>query len=69
MYMATRENREATARVSEEKNKHLATRASELALNHGRPADAVTDADLIWAKRELKPLEISSPKVKGGSGI
>lgn len=68
--MATREiNDDATARASEEKNQFLAKRASELALNHGRPADAVTDADIVWAKRELKPMELLSPKVPEGSGI
>jgi hypothetical protein len=67
--MTTRENRKSTARVSGEKNQHLARRASELAMNHGRPADAVTDADLIWAKRELKPMEISSPTKKSSRGF
>lgn len=68
--MATRDDKDVTARASEEGSKYLAKRASELALNHGRPADAITDADLNWAKRELKPMELSSPTVKSeSSGI
>ena len=59
--MAMREDKEIPAHDPEEKNRHLAKRASELALNHGRPADSVTDADVVWAKRELKPMKLSSP--------
>ncbi|HUR47157.1 MAG TPA: hypothetical protein VMZ27_14855 [Candidatus Saccharimonadales bacterium] len=50
----------------EDKIKHLARRASELALNRGRPAEDVTDADVTWAARELEPMEISSPVSKPG---
>ncbi len=59
--MAMHEDKEISASDPESKNKHLAKRASELALNHGRPAESVTDADVIWAKRELKPMKLSSP--------
>ena len=56
-----REDKEFPARDQEDKTRHLAKRASELALNHGRPADSVTDADVVWANRELKPMKLSSP--------
>jgi hypothetical protein len=36
-------------------------RASEIALNHGRAANDQTKADLRRAKREMKPMKITSP--------
>jgi hypothetical protein len=59
--MAMRDKENVSARNSKENTGNLQKRASELALNHGRPADSVTDADVTWAKRELKPMELSSP--------
>ena len=40
----------------------LARRTSEVALNHGRKAGQKTKADETWAKRELKPMKITSPR-------
>ena len=60
-------NKKTTERPLEDKAKHLARRASELALNHGRPAHDVTDADVTWAARELEPMELSSPAGKPGA--
>jgi hypothetical protein len=56
--MAMREHKDSDL---ERKGIPVAKRASEVALNHGRPADSVTDADVNWAKRELKPMKLSSP--------
>jgi hypothetical protein len=64
--MVKLENKEIPVHDPGDKSRHLAKRASELALNHGRPADSVTDADVIWAKRELKPMKLSSPNIKPG---
>lgn len=37
-------------------------RAAEIALNHGRAATEKTRRDVVRAKRELKPLKVTSPK-------
>jgi hypothetical protein len=36
-------------------------RAAEIAMNHGRPANVQTKADVRRAKREAKPMKITSP--------
>ncbi|HUR47821.1 MAG TPA: hypothetical protein VMZ27_18190 [Candidatus Saccharimonadales bacterium] len=39
----------------------LSRRTEEVALNHGRKPEHKTKADETWAKRELKPMKITSP--------